>query len=155
MFKAAGMNSTDSLLESEAVPDRSVAYMKDGPGPWKPNTDTLPYRGTSARGGYSTVEDLYRFAIAIEAHKLPDATHSELLVTGKVDRPRGDKYAYGFSENRENGMACFGHGGGAPGMNGDLRICRESGYVIAVLANMDPPAAQRVATYVAARLPLK
>ena len=81
--------------------------------------------------------------------------HTELLVTGKVDTPRGDKYAYGFSESGESGMACFGHGGGAPGMNGDLRICRESGYVIAVLANMDPPAAQRVSTYVAARLPLK
>ena len=155
VFKPAGMNSTDSLPESAPVPDRSVGYMKKGPGPWKPNTYTLPYRGTSAGGGYSTVGDLYRFAVALEGHKLLDAIHTELLVNGKVDTPLGDKYAYGFSENGENGMACFGHGGGAPGMNGDLRICRESGYVIAVLANMDPPAAQRISTYVAARLPLK
>ena len=155
VFKPAGMNSTDSLPESETVADRSVGYMKEGPGSWKPNTDTLPYRGTSAGGGYSTVEDLYRFAMALEGHKLLDAEHTELLVSGKVDTPRGDKYAYGFSESEENGLACFGHGGGAPGMNGELRICRKSGYVIAVLANLDPPAAQRAESFVAARLPLK
>lgn len=49
----------------------------------------------------------------------------------------------------------FGHGGGAPGMNGDLRICPESGFVITVLSNLDPPGAQRPADFIAARLPLK
>jgi D-alanyl-D-alanine carboxypeptidase len=79
-----------------------------------------------------------------------------LLITGKVDTGRGGgKYAYGFFESSENGMKCFGHGGGAPGMNGDLKICPESGYVIAVLANLDPPAATRESDFVAARLPLR
>jgi D-alanyl-D-alanine carboxypeptidase len=132
-----------------------LGRFKEGPGPsWKPNADTLPYRGTSAGGGYSTVEDLYRFATALDEHKLLDAAHTDLLVAGKVDTPRGDKYAYGFAESNEGGMACFGHGGGAPGMNGELKICPASGYIIAVLANMDPPAAQRASAYVADRLPL-
>jgi hypothetical protein len=52
-------------------------------------------------------------------------------------------------------VACFGHGGGAPGMNGELNICPESGYIVAVLANLDPPAADRAANFVAARLPVK
>jgi hypothetical protein len=38
-------------------------------------------------------------------------------------------------------------------MNGDLRIYPKSGFVIAVLANVDPPAAQRVTEYLDARLP--
>jgi hypothetical protein len=38
-----------------------------------PNTDTLPYRGTFAGGGYSTVEDLLKFANALEDHKLLNA----------------------------------------------------------------------------------
>ncbi len=154
VFKPAGMDSTASLAEDQTVPRRSVGYMKPGPGPWKPNTDTLPYRGTSAGGGYSTVEDLYAFATALEAHKLLDAEHTKLLVTGKVDTPGGGKYAYGFDEHDESGMMCYGHGGGAPGMNGDLKICPPAGYVIAVLANLDPPAAQRVSDYIASRLPL-
>jgi len=40
-------------------------------------------------------------------------------------------------------------------MNGDLRIFPESGYVIAVLSNLDPPAAERISSYVSNRLPVK
>lgn len=156
IFKPAGMTSSDSLPEEQAVPGRSIGYTKfDGSKDWKPNTDTLPYRGTSAGGGYTTVEDLQRFASALLNHKLLDTEHTELLTTGHADTPRGEKYAYGFMDNREDGVRWFGHGGGAPGMNGDLRIYPESGYVIAVLANMDPQAAERIASYVSNRLPVK
>jgi CubicO group peptidase (beta-lactamase class C family) len=155
VFKPAGMTSTDSLPESEPVEGRSVGYTKTDTGGWKPNGDTLPYRGTSAGGGYSTVEDLNRFATALKEHKLLDPLRTELLTTGKVDTPNGSKYAYGFSDSSESGMSCFGHGGGAPGMNGDLKICPRSGYVIAVLSNLDPPAAQRGSSYASSRLPMK
>jgi CubicO group peptidase (beta-lactamase class C family) len=156
VFKPAGMASTASLPEVQAVPERSVGYTKaGGSAAWKPNTDTLPFRGTSAGGGYSTVEDLARFASALENHKLLNAEYTELLTTGKVDTPRGDKYAYGFIDRTEGGVRCFGHGGGAPGMNGDLEICPQSGYVIAALANLDPPTAQRMTEFIAARLPAK
>jgi D-alanyl-D-alanine carboxypeptidase len=155
VYKPAGMASTASLPEDQPVPGRSVGYMKRGPGQWEPNTDTLPYRGTSAGGGYSTVEDLFRFATALQDHKLLDAKYTDLLTTGKVDTDRGEKYAYGFFEHEKGGLKCFGHGGGAPGMNGDLEICSNSGYIIAVLANLDPPAAERESQFIAARLPLK
>ncbi|HWZ97660.1 MAG TPA: serine hydrolase domain-containing protein [Candidatus Dormibacteraeota bacterium] len=156
IFKPAGMASSDSLPEGEAVPGRSVGYTKmDSSKTWTPNTDTLPYRGTSAGGGYTTVEDLQRFASALINHKLLDAEHTELLTTGHEKTPRGNKYAYGFMDNVEDGVRWFGHGGGAPGMNGDLRIFPKSGYVIAVLANMDPPAAERIASYTSDRLPEK
>jgi len=151
VYKPAGMTSTASEPESEAVAGRSIGYMKPE-GTWTPNTDTLPYRGTSAGGGYSTVEDLLRFANALENHKLFDAHYTDLLTTGKVDTPMGGKYAYGFEDRVLGGIRCFGHGGGAPGMNGDLQICPRSGYTIAVLANMDPPAAQRVSDFILNRL---
>ena len=155
VFKPAGMNSTDSLTEDQTVPSRSTGYTKEGSGPWKDNKDTLPYRGTSAGGGYSTVGDLYRFAMALQEHKLLDAAHTEMLITGKVDTGRGpDKYGFGFFNTNEDGMDCYGHGGGAPGMNGDLKVCPKNGYIIAVLANIDPPAAQRASGFIANRLPL-
>ena len=47
------------------------------------------------------------------------------------------------------------NGGGAPGMNGDLKIYPQSGYVVAVLANVDPPAAGRISEFIASRLPSK
>lgn len=154
IFKPAGMTSTGSEPEDQAVSDRSVGYTRFLGNDWQRNVDTLPYRGTSAGGGYSTVEDLFRFATALQTHKLLNAQYTELLTTGKVDTGRG-KYAFGFQDEVINGTRCFGHGGGAPGMNGALQICPGSGYVIVVLANMDPPAASRVADFVTNRLPTK
>jgi D-alanyl-D-alanine carboxypeptidase len=157
IFKPAGMNSTDSFPEDQAVPGRSIGYTKrDGAKEWRPNVDTLPYRGTSAGGGYSTVEDLLAFANALENHKLLDAKNVDLLTTGKVETRGGggSKYGYGFGdETSADGVRCFGHGGGAPGMNGDLKICPQSGYVIAVLANLDPQAAGHASDFITARLP--
>ncbi|HWJ46678.1 MAG TPA: hypothetical protein VNS62_03455, partial [Candidatus Udaeobacter sp.] len=98
--------------------------------------------------------DLVRFAEALEGHKLLDALYSAMLTSGKPGTP-GRSYAYGFEDRMVNSTRCFGHGGGAPGMNGDLRICPGPGYVIAVLANLDPPAASRVSDFVANRLPEK
>jgi hypothetical protein len=40
-------------------------------------------------------------------------------------------------------------------MNGNLDICPQSGYTVAVLANMDPPAAQRISQFISNRLPDK
>jgi CubicO group peptidase (beta-lactamase class C family) len=154
VYVPAGMSSSGSLAEDETVADRSIGYTSFGGSALHPNTDTLPYRGTSAGGGYSTVEDLQRFAAALTGHKLLNAEYTDLLTTGKVATPRGGKYAFGFfDDGAESGARHFGHGGGAPGMNGELQIYPQSGYVIAVLSNLDPPAASRVSEFIANRLP--
>jgi CubicO group peptidase (beta-lactamase class C family) len=146
IFKPAGMTGSGSEPEDVPVPGRAKGYMQQK-GAWVPNTDTLPYRGTSAGGGYTTVGDLLRFATALTDHVLLDTKHTALLTTGKIDTGRGDKYAYGFVESTEGGMRSVGHSGGAPGMNGDLRIFPGSGYVVAALANTGSGAAQ-VASWV-------
>jgi CubicO group peptidase (beta-lactamase class C family) len=156
VFDPAGMTSTDSLPESEAVPNRSTGYTRPyfGARFWQPNTEWLPWRGTAAGGGYSTVGDLMRFADALMSDELLSAASTELLLAGKIDLGYGLEYAFGFFDTRdENGDGWVGHGGGAPGMNGDLRIYPQSGYVVAVLANVDPPEAQRITEYLDRRLP--
>jgi len=154
IYEPAGMTLTGSEPEDQAVEGRSVGYTKmdSSIGQLQPNTDTLPYRGTSAGGGYSTVGDLLRFANALQSHKLLSADYTELLTTGKVDTPMG-RYGYGFGDRMINGTRCFGHNGGAPGMNGDLEICPTPGYVIAVLANMDPASASHLSDFIVNRLP--
>jgi CubicO group peptidase (beta-lactamase class C family) len=156
IYEPAGMTRTGSLPEVKEVPDRATGYMDPSGGTdWHPNTDTLPYRGTSAGGGYSTVEDFALFADALLNHELLSRDSTELLTTGKEEIGLGISYAYGFEDHRDTeGTGWVGHGGGAPGMNGDLRIYLPSGYVVVVLANLDPPVAQRVADYLDARLPL-
>jgi CubicO group peptidase (beta-lactamase class C family) len=153
VYKPAGMTRTGSEPESETVPGRAVGYMRSQSGAWTPNTDTLPYRGTSAGGGYSTVADLQKFADALMAHKLLTPENTDLLITGKVDSGGGSKYAYGFEDGRKDGAGAVGHSGGAPGMNGDLRIFTRSGYVVAALSNLDPAAATQVSEFIGLRLP--
>jgi CubicO group peptidase (beta-lactamase class C family) len=154
VYKPAGMTRSGSEPESESVPDRAVGYLRkqDGGG-WAPNTDTLPYRGTSAGGGYSSVGDLLKFADSLLSHKLLNAEYTDMLITGKVDTGNGAKYAYGFEDGRKNGIGAVGHSGGAPGMSGDLRIYPQSGYIVAVLSNLDPPAAPQVSAFLDLRLP--
>jgi CubicO group peptidase (beta-lactamase class C family) len=114
IFEPAGMHGTDSWAVDASVPNRATGYTRRGGGAWQPNTGTLPARGSSAGGGYSTLDDLRRFA--------------EALSTGRLGIP---------SE------AALGIAGGAPGINAALEITKD--YIAVVLANQDPPAAEREA----------
>jgi D-alanyl-D-alanine carboxypeptidase len=153
VYAPAGMTSTASPPEGDGLSGRVVAYSRASrKEPWASAADTLPWRGTAAGGGDSTVKDLLAFANALTNHRLLDAEHLELVTTSKAPPETGIQYGYGFSIDAIAGVRCFGHGGGAPGMNGQLYIC-ESGYTIAVLANFDPPVAGQIAAFVAARLP--
>lgn len=155
VFAKAKMRKTSSPPEDSKQAGRSIGYMRESKkAAWRSNVDTLPYRGTAAGGGDSTVKDLLAFANALASKKLLDAKHLEILTTSKMKPEWPMKYGYGMSLKDVRGVACFGHGGGAPGMNGELLIC-ESGYTVAVLANMDPPAAGRIANYALMRLPAK
>jgi D-alanyl-D-alanine carboxypeptidase len=77
----AGMTATGTAPEDSLVPGRAVGYMRQGgaSGPLVSNAPTLPYRGTPAGGGYSTVGDLARFAVAVRDRQLLDSTHTALL----------------------------------------------------------------------------
>ncbi len=63
------------------------------------------------------------------------------------------KYGYGFFDVTQSGIRRYGHGGGAPGMNGELWVFPTSHYVIAALANLDPPAASKIAVFAREKLP--
>ena len=149
IFRPAGMASTDSLPESVDVPGRATGYMRPYPGAeWAPNTSWLPWRGMAAGGGYSTVGDFLRFATALTSGELLSKDTLEEATT-----PNDGDYGYGFGVQGEGALRNFGHGGGAPGMNGELRIYPELGYVVVGLSNLDPPAASELVEYFTLRMP--
>ncbi len=147
IFQPAGMTSTDSLPETDTVPNRAVGYMKRD-GAWAPNTDTLPWRGTAAGGGYSTAGDLLLFAQALDSGKLL----SKALLA-EATSPHQRSYGYGFEVEGEGTLRAYGHNGGAPGINGELCVYPELGYVLVSLGNLDPPSASRLVGFFAARMP--
>jgi D-alanyl-D-alanine carboxypeptidase len=148
IFLPAGMTDTASLPETENVPGRVNGYtQKDGK--WVLNSDTLPWRGTSAGGGYSTLADLLRFAHAMMDGKLlPD----DLRDAATRSETEGDWYGYGFEVHGKGLAHSYGHTGGAPGMSTEMRVYPNAKAVVIELYNIDPGAV--VISYYANRMPL-
>ena len=147
VFRPARMTSTDSLPESEDVPGRAVGYTGSR-GSRAPNSDWLPWRGTAAGGGYSTVGDLLRFAQALSS-----GTLISKATLAKATSPQRQGYGYGFIVGGRRTSQHYGHSGGAPGMNGELRIFPKLGYVVVSLSNLDPPAASQLVNDFVDRMP--
>jgi CubicO group peptidase (beta-lactamase class C family) len=128
IYKIAGMGNT-AHLEAD-VPTENVASgytnnwdENDHLGePRRNNIYTRPARGSSAGGGYSTVDDLLKLVVALK--------------TNKLLAPKTSEEINGF------GIAIAG---GAPGINAYVETNPETDYVIIVLSNYDPPIASKVA----------
>src|SRR5262245_20104379 len=147
VYEPAGIKSTASLPETDNVPNRAVGYLRQG-NAWVSNADTLPWRGMAAGGGYSTVGELLRFAQALESGKLISKA-----ILAEATTSQSQQYGFGFVVQGTGPMKNYGHSGGAPGMNGDLRVFPQRGYVLVALSNLDPPAAGRLIDFFASRMP--
>jgi len=121
IFKPAGMENTDYYEADVPVQNLASGYTREGGanGARRNNIYTRPARGSSAGGGYSTAEDLLRFANALQSGKLHKANFSK--------SPSGD--------------GDLGIAGGAPGINALLEADTSSGYTVVVMSNYDPPTA--------------
>jgi CubicO group peptidase (beta-lactamase class C family) len=152
IYKAAAMTNSGSEPESVEVPNRSKGYMRDQ-FEIVSNDPTLPWRGTSAGGGYMTAADLMAFAGALMSNNLLKA---ETLAEATRPQFKTGDYGFGFQIGRpDETVRTYGHGGGAPGMNAILRVYPESGQSVIVLCNLDPPTASRIGDWLHARMPVK
>ena len=149
VFAPAGMHDTGALPEDVDVLGRARAYTRKD-GAWVDAADTLPYRGTAAGGGYSTAADLLKFARALRAGILLSPAS-----LAEATRRQTPWYGYGFMVGQRHGVAGFGHGGGAEGMNASLGIFPAQDTVVIGLANLDPPSVERLVDYYTARMPLQ
>jgi CubicO group peptidase (beta-lactamase class C family) len=103
--------------------------------------------GNPSGGAWSTADDLTRFARALLGHRLLGAAMTDTIFEGRVPKPAGGSIGYGFEHDRRGGLRVVGHGGGAPGIEAQLRIYPSRRTVAVVLANRDAaarPVAQRI-----------
>jgi len=151
IFKVAHMTHTGSEPESVVVPNRSKGYMRDQ---WAmiSNEPTLPWRGTSAGGGYTTATDLMKFAEALMSNEL--LKPATLAEAARSQFATGN-YGFGFQVSPRGAPTSYGHGGAAPGMNGILRVYPDSRQAVVVLCNLDHPAATRIGDWLHARMPVE
>ncbi len=161
IFKPAGMVNTDSYERNRETPNLALGYTTvgdhgrpDPAAPRRPNSPMRPLKGSPAGGGYSTVEDLLRFSVALQSHKLLSQKYTEIITTGKVEPGGpGRKYGYGFGEEISNGRRIVGHNGGGPGIGANFDIFTQLGYTAITLGNYDPPATMPVVRKIRELLP--
>lgn len=127
IYRPAGMTRSDSYAVDDKVDGIASGYTRRDARPGNQRTPdglaVLPGghhfgRGSPAGGGYSTCPDLVKFATALREGRLKNTMDAK-------------------------GAPGFGIAGGSPGVNGLLVM--NGNYTLAILANIDPPAAERFA----------
>jgi CubicO group peptidase (beta-lactamase class C family) len=146
----AGMTDTDCYEMDYPVENLAIGYSPDFASPykWQNNLYKHVIKGGPAGGGFSTVRDLHRFALALLAGKLVSPRTRDMMWTDY----KGANYGYGFTVVQSPGGKAVGHSGGFDGINAQLDIYVDSGYIVAAMCNYDSgasPLANRIGAILA------
>jgi len=150
IYAPAGMTNSDCYEMDYPVENLAVGYSPDlkSPYKWQNNLYKHVIKGGPAGGGFSTVKDLHGFALALLSDKLISRRMRDLMWTDF----KGSNYGYGFTVVQSPGGKAVGHSGGFDGINSQLDIYVDSGYIVAAMANIDngaSPLANRIGSILA------
>ncbi len=145
VYAPAGMTDSDCYEMDYPVENLAIGYSPDFTSPykWQNNLYKHVLKGGPAGGGFSTVKDLHRFALALLSGKLVSKSLRETMWTDF----KGSNYGYGFQVVQSPGGKAVGHSGGFPGINSQLDIYVDTGYIVAAMCNYDngaSPLANRI-----------
>lgn len=132
IYKRAGMINTDAFNLDLVNKNLAVGYEKSytESGIVLRNNICEVGSGGPAGGGFSTAEDLLRFAVALRTGKLVGTGLAQTILSPK---PEINSPTYGYGFNILKGIA--GHSGGDTGVNTNLTMFLDDGYTIIILAN--------------------
>lgn len=128
-----GMTNTDCYELDKVNRNLAVGYDKqysDTGATFGNNIFMHVMRGGPQGGGYSTVEDLLKFAEALRGGKLVSAGTLKAMNTPKPDL-NSPEYGYGFFITPKY----YGHSGGFPGIYSNLDIFTEGGWTAIMMSN--------------------
>ncbi|MFX1476338.1 MAG: serine hydrolase domain-containing protein, partial [Promethearchaeota archaeon] len=142
IYTPAGMMDSDHYELDMPVHKMATGYTRQDPwavngprtavnAPRRNNVFLIGSKGSPAGGGYSTVDDLLRFDLAVQNNHLLSPESS-----GKVLRPVGAK--------EESTPRVIALAGGAPGVAAFFVRYPQIGYTVIILSNYDPDDAEVV-----------
>lgn len=140
IYQKCGMTDTGSYEVDRVVPNIAIGYAGNlrNYGDESSNFYVLPYKGSSAGGGYSTAHDLLKFSRCLVNHQLLSPEFTDILLEEKGSRPfpgMEGEYAYGFMVSTIDNHRVVGHGGSFPGVCAMLDIYLDLGYTAVTLSN--------------------
>ncbi len=133
--KPTGMTGTDCYALDAVNPNLAVGYQREFTASgvsYRNNIFEHVIKGGPAGGGYSTVEDLFRFARALQSGKLVGQEYVKQLQSAKPEL-NSPRYGFGFGVSGDKRIV--GHSGGFEGISSNLDIFTDSGYTAVVLSN--------------------
>lgn len=135
IYEPAGMTGSDCYEMDRPVENLAIGYSPDPDSPykWQNNLYKHVLKGGPAGGGFSTVKDLHKFALALLSGKLVSRSTREMMWTDF----KGARYGYGFAVGESPLGKVVGHSGGFPGINSQLDIYPEAGFIVAAMSNND------------------
>lgn len=136
IYQKAQMINSDSYEMDQPIPNLAIGYESDDKNEtgWKNNIYLHVLKGGPAGGGFSTVQDLHKFALALTNYQLLNKELTEEVYSFKSKLTYRD-YGYGFNILGDANNRIVGHGGGFPGIGSNLDIYLDQGYIVAVMSN--------------------
>jgi CubicO group peptidase (beta-lactamase class C family) len=136
IYNKAGMINTGSFELDSSNQNLATGYLKRSySDDWVNSIYTRAIKGSPAGGGFSTVGDLHKFAIALTEYKLLSKELTEEAYSEKTDYNSAFCYGYGFSVSGEPNNRIVGHGGAYLGVDARLDIYLDKGFIVVILAN--------------------
>jgi CubicO group peptidase (beta-lactamase class C family) len=128
VYRPAGMTASGFVQSA----DRSDAIAL-------PASQAFSHSGNPAGGGYSTAEDLFRFAEALRSGRLLGPTMTRYVLDGTF--AEGPRWGFSLREQIVGAHRFIGNGGGAPGVNAEFRFEPAGAHIVVVRSNSSPPSA--------------
>jgi CubicO group peptidase (beta-lactamase class C family) len=136
IYDQAGMSKSGSFELDSVTPNLAIGYLKRSHSEgWVNSTYTRAVKGSPAGGGFSTVSDLHKFALALTNYQLLGKTLTEQAYSAKTQYNSAFWYGYGFSVSGTLDDRVVGHGGAYLGVDARLDIHLDSGFIVVILAN--------------------
>jgi CubicO group peptidase (beta-lactamase class C family) len=157
IYDPADMDNTIGFDPNKTLSNLAMGYEKvqeEGKAFWRKTAFAGKIKGSPSGGGFSTVDDLLRFAEALRSDLLISSESKELLMSVKA-RSSSMDYGYGFiiGSSRKLGRV-VGHGGAAFGVSANFRMFVDRGYTMIILSNFSE-ASLPVSGKIRSLIPLK
>ena len=136
IYNKANMLNSGSFELDSVTDNLASGYLKRmHSDQWVDSIYARAIKGSPAGGGFSTVEDLHQFSLALTEFKLLGKELAEDAYTEKTKYNSAFWYGYGFSVSSEPNNRIVGHGGAYLGVDARLDIHLDSGFIVVILAN--------------------
>jgi hypothetical protein len=122
----------------EIIPNRAQGYQKTKSGELR-NSGLADTSYKIPGGGFcSTVEDLAKFAIAVETGVLiKKGTLEQMWTAQKTRAGQSTGYGFGWGIINQNGLRAIAHNGGQQRISTQLYLLPDPGFAVALMANLE------------------